>query len=382
MKLFDVYGKLNLCPVKGKGAYIWDDQDQKYLDLYSGHGVVSIGHAHPTYVQAIQAQVAQIGFYSNAIQNPLQQQAADLLEDVSGVSGYELFFTNSGAESNENALKIASFVTGRNKVLAFKNGFHGRTSAAVAITDNKKIQAPINLGLEVALETIGDTEAVAMRLRSSEYAAVVIEGIQGIGGAQTISNEYLQFLQQICQETGTLLVLDEVQSGFGRSGKFFAYQHADIAPDIVTMAKGMGNGFPVGGILVHERHKAWKGMLGSTFGGNHLACAAVIAVLTVLKSEQLVNNAQEVGNWLQASLTQLPELKKVTGKGLLLGLYLTENSAQLRNELLHQHQIITGSATDPTCMRILPPLNITKQDLIPFVATLKTTLNHEKVHIR
>ena len=374
MPLFDVYPLYDITPVRAEGCRVYDEQDQAYLDLYGGHAVISIGHSHPHYVERIQQQVAKLGFYSNAIQNPLQEQLASRLRELSGCQDYKLFLCNSGAEANENALKLASFQTNRKKVLAFKGSFHGRTSAAVAVTDNPSIVAPINAQHEVIFCSLNDLDAVEKALSSRDVAAVIVECIQGVGGLDQVETDFIQAVQRICRETGTLLIADEVQSGYGRTGKFFAFQHHGIEPDIITMAKGMGNGFPIGGILVHPDVPAKHGMLGTTFGGNHLACAAGLAVLDVLEDEQLVSHAESLGKWFadQVSVWQIPA--KTKGRGLMLGLEFDFPVATLRKQLLFEHHIFTGSASNPNVLRILPPLCVTQEELSQFFKALKTCL--------
>lgn len=305
MELFDVYSLWNIEPVKAKGCHVWDNEGNEYLDLYGGHAVISIGHSHPVYIKAISDQVEKIGFYSNSVLNSLQKTLAQKLGEQSGYTDYSLFLCNSGAEANENALKLASFYTGKSRVIAFKEAFHGRTSGAVAITDNPDIQSPFNSGHEVTFSTLNDIASVEAELNKGDVAAVIIEGIQGVAGIFVPEAEFLQQLDQLCKKHNVPLILDEIQSGYGRSGKFFAHQFADIKPDLITTAKGMGNGFPIGGLLISPKFEAKKGMLGTTFGGNHLACAAAIAVLDVLKDESLVDNAASVGEYLKEKLLNI-----------------------------------------------------------------------------
>lgn len=370
MNLFDVYSLFDIEPVKGEGAWIWDQQGQKYLDLYGGHAVISIGHSHPHYVQRIEKQLRQIGFYSNSVQNKLQTQLAEKLGQLSGYENYHLFLSNSGAEANENALKLASFHTQRSKVLAFTKGFHGRTSAAVAATDNAKIVAPLNAHHEVVRVPWGDLDATKAHLQSNEIAAVIIEGVQGVGGVQIPSASFLKALAVACKATGTVLILDEIQSGYGRTGKFFAHQYADIQPDLITVAKGMGNGFPIGGVLISPEFKPWKGMLGTTFGGNHLACAAGLAVLEVMEQAQLVDNAANVGAYLMEKLTEIKAIKDVRGLGLMIGLEFDFPIGELRKQLLFEHHIFTG-ISGTHILRLLPPLSITQTDADQFIAALQ-----------
>ncbi|HTE29959.1 MAG TPA: aminotransferase class III-fold pyridoxal phosphate-dependent enzyme, partial [Chryseolinea sp.] len=343
MKLFDVYPLFNITPVRAEGSWLWDDKGEKYLDLYGGHAVISIGHSHPYYIKALTDQLRQIAFYSNSVQNPLQQKLADKLGLLSGYPEYQLFLCNSGAEANENALKLASFITGRKKVIAFKKAFHGRTSGAVAATDNPKIIAPFNAGHDVVFLPMNDEAALSAAM-DEETAAVIIEGIQGVGGIQLPDDGFLQFLERKCKEKGAMLILDEIQSGYGRTGKFFAHQHAGIKPQLITMAKGMGNGFPVGGVLIDGAIKSWSGMLGTTFGGNYLASTACIAVLEVMEGEALVNNAASQGAYLLEALRKLQGIKNVRGRGLMIGFDLPEHKGSVRHDLLFRHHIFTGEA--------------------------------------
>lgn len=358
MKLFDVYSLLPFEPVKGEGSWIWDSQGNKYLDLYGGHAVISIGHQHRYQVQLLKEQLDKITFYSNSVQNSLQEQLAEKLGKVSGYESYNLFLTNSGAESNENALKLASFVTGKKKIIAFSKAFHGRTSGAVAITDNPKINSEFNKGHEVVFVPLNDIAAFDSAL-DSNTAAVIIEGIQGVAGIHVPNPTFLQHIARKCKEKKTLLILDEVQSGYGRTGKFFAHQHADIHPDIITTAKGMGNGFPIGGVLIHPDIKPWGGMLGTTFGGNHLACVAALAVLEVIERQNLMTNAATVGAYLIEQLSALNF--NVRGQGLMLGFDVPTDRPNLRNELLNEHKILTGEAK-PNVIRLLPSLALSKQE--------------------
>lgn len=361
MPLFDVYSLYDLQPVSGQGAYVTDAKGRSYLDFYGGHAVISIGHSHPHYVRRLQEQVAKLGFYSNSVKNPLQRELATKLGELSGLPDYQLFLCNSGAEANENALKLASFHNGRSRILAFHNAFHGRTSAAVNATDSEKIKAPINRHYPVTFVDLNDLEAVERELSKGDVAAVIIEGIQGIGGIYVPEPDFLEALPARCHAHGSILILDEIQSGYGRSGRFFAYQHANFQPDIISMAKGMGNGFPIGGILIHPKFKARKGMLGTTFGGNHLACAAGLAVLEVLQEEQLVDHARDLGQWLIEELTALNKFQQVRGHGLMIGLQLDQPAAPLRKQLLFEQGVFTGSAADPNTIRLLPPLNISRE---------------------
>ena len=369
MNLFDVYPLFPITPVKAQGSWIWDDAGKKYLDLYGGHAVISIGHTHPHYVQALTEQLNQIAFYSNSVQIPLQERLAEKLGALSGYPDYQLFLCSSGAEANENALKIASFATGRKKVIAFKKAFHGRTSGAVAATDNPKIISPFNAGHEVVFLPLND-EAALLEALDETIAAVIVEGIQGVGGIQVPEDSFLQLLEQECQKHGALLILDEIQSGYGRTGQFFAHQFAGIRPHLITMAKGMGNGFPVGGVLIHGDIKAWSGMLGTTFGGNYLACAASLAVLEVMEQENLLENAATQGAWCMAALKQQPTLLDVRGRGLMIGFDLPETHTMVRNNLLMKHHIFTGEAK-PNTIRLLPSLGVRREELELFVVALE-----------
>ena len=374
MNLFDVYPLFDVNIVKGKGCHVWDDKGQEYLDLYGGHAVISIGHCHPHYVDMLTKQLNTLGFYSNSVINTLQSQLAERLGQVCGYPDYQLFLINSGAEANENALKLSSFITGRSKILAMHAAFHGRTSGAVAITDNPTIQAPWNRGHQVTFIDLNDVETLKRELSGEEYAAVIVEGIQGVGGIRIPTGEFLRAAREVCDQTGTLLILDEIQSGYGRSGKFFAYQYAGIEPDMITMAKGMGNGFPVAGVLIRKSIKAEKGMLGTTFGGNHLACAAGIAVLDVIKDEQLVENADRVGGYLMERLKVLNGVIEVRGKGLMVGVDIDIPHSIFRRRLLVNQHVITGNSGKNT-LRLLPPLCITREEVDEFVARFKQVMN-------
>ncbi len=372
MNLYNVYPLFDIAPERAEGSYLWDTDGTKYLDLYGGHAVISIGHTHPHYVQRITDQLQKIGFYSNSVQNPLQQALSNKLGAMSGYPDYQLFLCNSGAEANENALKLASFATERKKVIAFKKSFHGRTSGAVATTDNPKIVSPFNAGHEVAFLPLNDIDAVEKAI-NEEVAAVIIEGIQGVGGIQVPDVSFFQFLRKKCDEAGAKLILDEVQSGYGRSGKFFAHQYANIRPDLITTAKGMGNGFPIGGVLIHPDIKPWAGQLGTTFGGNYLACVAGLAVLEVIEKENLIQNAQKVGEYLIKELRGIPQIQEVRGKALMIGFDLPKSLSHIRTNLLYHHKIFTGAA-GPSTIRLLPALNLKKQQADLFLEAFKEAL--------
>lgn len=374
MELFDVYPLFDIEVVEGKANYVYDSKGDQYLDLYGGHAVVSIGHRHPHYVKRLAAQLDKLTFYSNAVQNPLQKALASHLGRVSNYDDYTLFLINSGAEANENALKLASFHTGRKKVLAFGQAFHGRTSAAVAVTDNPNIVSPINQTLEVTFLPYNDTQQLSSLLSTEEYCAVIVEPIQGVGGVQIATEEFLTTLRNITQQTGTVLIADEIQSGYGRSGRFFAHQYTDIRPDIITVAKGMGNGFPIGGVLINPHFKATYGLLGTTFGGNHLACVAALAVLEVMEEEKLIAHAQKVGNYLLDQLLTLPHIKEVRGRGLMIGIECPYEVRELRKRLLYTHRIFTG-ISGKNIIRLLPPLTLTIDQADHFLTALRKELN-------
>lgn len=370
MQLFDVYSLWNIEPVEAKGCRVWDKEGTEYLDLYGGHAVISIGHSHPKYVDSICKQAAKIGFYSNSVLNSLQQELAAKLGQLSGYPDYSLFLCNSGAEANENALKLASFKTGKKRIVAFKEAFHGRTSGTVAVSDNPNIQAAFNKGHKVVFINLNDLESVEKEISKGDVAAVIIEGIQGVAGIFQPTDSFLKQLNSLCKTNNVPLILDEIQSGYGRTGKFFAHQYADIKPDIITTAKGMGNGFPIGGVLISPEFEAKKGSLGTTFGGNHLACAAAIAVLDVIEEESLVNNAFNMGEYLQQELNKTPAIKAIRGRGLMLGIELKPEFADVRNQLLFESHIFTGGAKNGV-MRLLPPLSISKGDIDIFLSELK-----------
>ena len=369
MNLFDVYPLVDITPVRALGATLWDESGQQYLDFYGGHAVISIGHSHPHYVQRVQEQVAKIGFYSNSVRIPMQQELAAKLGELSGYPDYTLFLCNSGAEANENALKLASFHTGKNHVIAFKGAFHGRTSGAVAATDNSKIVAPFNAGHGVSFVPY-DLAAVAQVMQAQPVCACIIEPIQGVGGVVLPTDEFLQGLATLCAQHGVVLIADEVQSGYGRSGEFFAHQYAGIRPGIITTAKGMGNGFPIGGVLISPEFKASYGLLGTTFGGNHLACAAGLAVLEVLEQENLVAHAAELGAYIMQELRTHSQATVVRGRGLMIGVKYDFPIKEIRDKLLVEHHIFVGNASDPNVLRLLPPLNITKAEADLFLQAL------------
>lgn len=378
MNLFDVYPLYNITPVKALDCTITDDNGIEYLDFYSGHGVISIGHTHPNYVAKMKNQLDQIGFYSNAIQNPLQIELAEKLGKLSGCGDYNLFLCNSGAEANENGLKLASFYNGKSRVISFENAFHGRTSAAVATTDNQKIIAPINAQQIVTFLPLNQIELVETEFKKGDVCCIIIEGIQGVGGLDQGTTEFFQGLEKLCNQYEVVLILDEVQSGYGRSGKFFAFQYHNIKPDIICMAKGMGNGFPIGGILISPKFSASYGLLGTTFGGSHLACAAGIAVLDVIKNQKLIDNVNQVYAYFLEVINQIPEIVRVKGKGLMLGVEFDFDVSTLRKKMITEKHIFTGSANNKNLLRILPPLTITKIAIDQFVLALKESLNELK----
>ena len=376
MNLFDVYPLIPVTPVKAAGCVLWDDQGKEYLDLYGGHAVISIGHSHPHYVKRISEQVSQLGFYSNSIQIPLQQQLADKLAELSCLHSYQLFLVNSGAEANENALKMASFVTKKSGFIAFSGSFHGRTSAAVALTDNPKLIAPCNARDDFHILPFGDLESVEKALSTGSIAGIIVEGIQGVGGIQVPNPDFLLGLYELVKKYEAKLILDEVQSGYGRTGRFFAHQWVEgVYPDLITIAKGMGNGFPIGGLLLSADFQASYGLLGTTFGGNHLACAAGLAVLEVIESERLQQNALDLGERLMAELKDIPGVIDVRGKGLMIGLDLDRDAGPVRTLLVDKYQLFTGSAAGKTTIRLLPPLSVEWNQLHSFVVALKEILS-------
>lgn len=377
MNLFDVYPINDITITKAKGSYVWDDAGQQYLDLYGGHAVISIGHSHPHYVQRLTDQLKQVGFYSNSIKIPQQQELADKLGKLSGRPDFQLFLCNSGAEANENAMKLASFHNGRKKIIAFSKSFHGRTSLAVAVTDNRSIVAPVNANENIIFLPFNDPDALEKEFEKEgeQIAAVIAEGIQGVGGINLASEEFLQGIRRLCDEYGAVFIADSVQCGYGRSGKFFSQDFANVTADIYTMAKGMGNGFPVAGIIISPKFKAKHGMLGTTFGGNHLACAAALAVVEVIENENLMANAAEVGDYLMQELKEIPQLLNVRGRGLMIGFDVPEELKDLRKNLLWNHKIFTGEAK-PNVIRLLPSLALRKKDADEFLEAV-----HEEVQV-
>ena len=375
MKLFDVYPLFDINIVRGKGCHVWDEQGTEYLDLYGGHAVISIGHAHPHYVEMISRQAATLGFYSNSVINKLQVELAGRLGKACGYDDYQLFLINSGAEANENALKLASFHNGRTRIVSFAKAFHGRTSLAVEVTDNPKIIAPVNACGHVTYLPLNDTEAMRAELRKGDVCAVIIEGIQGVGGIQVPDTAFMQALREECTAAGTVLILDEIQSGYGRSGKFFAHQHAGIRPDMITVAKGIGNGFPMGAVLISPEFKPVYGQLGTTFGGNHLACAAALAVLDVIEGEGLIENAKTVGAHLLDELKKLPQLKDVRGRGLMIGMEFEQPIKELRSRLLHEQKVFTG-VSGTNVIRLLPPLCLSMDEADLFLERFEKVMEN------
>lgn len=373
MELFNVYSLYPIEPVRGAGSFVYDAAGTEYLDLYGGHAVISIGHAHPEYVRAVQEQVARLGFYSNSVENSLQTRLAERLGRVSGYDDYRLFLCNSGAEANENALKLASFHTGRKKVLAFEKAFHGRTAGAVAATDNPAIVSPFNRTPNVEFVAMNDLEAVRAKLATQTFAAVVIEGIQGVAGIHCPGDDFLRGVRTAATETGTQLILDEIQSGYGRTGRFFAHQFSGIRPDLITVAKGMGNGFPIGGVLIAPHFEARPGLLGTTFGGNHLACAAAIAVLKVIEEEKLVENAAATGGLLLGELKKIDGIREVRGRGLMIGIEIDGSGAEFRRRLLFEQRVFTGGAGAST-VRLLPALSLTRALAEEFLQRFRQTI--------
>lgn len=377
MKLFDVYPLFDVNIVKGKGCRTYDDKGNEYLDLYGGHAVISVGHAHPHYVEAVSTQVAQLGFYSNSVINTLQQDLAKKLGEICGYPDYQLFLINSGAEANENALKLSSFFNGRRKIVAVQKAFHGRTSAAVRVTDNPKIIAPINDNLPVEYVPLNDIEAMKKSLSSGDVCALIMEGVQGVGGIQIPTKEYLSAVREECSKHNTVFIMDEIQSGYGRTGKFFAHQHFGVSPDIITVAKGIANGFPMGGVLISLKFTPVYGQLGTTFGGNHLACAAALAVLDIIKEEKLVENAAKVGEFLLSELKKMQGtkgIKEVRGLGLMIGIEFEESAKEIRRQLLFDEKVFTGASGEKV-IRLLPPLCLSIEDAKLFLKRFSSVLN-------
>ena len=375
MNLFDVYPLFDINIVKGQGCHVWDDKGNDYLDLYGGHAVISIGHSHPHYVAKVSDQVSKLGFYSNSVINKLQEEVATRLGMISSYPDYSLFMVNSGAEANENALKLASFHNGRTRIISFSKAFHGRTSLAVETTDNPNIIAPINANGHVTYLPLNDTEAMQAELAKGDVCAVIIEGIQGVGGIKVPTNEFMVALREACTANGTILILDEIQSGYGRSGKFFAHQFSGIRPDLITVAKGIGNGFPIGALLISPIFKASYGLLGTTFGGNHLASAAALAVIDVMEEERLVENAAEIGTYLMEELKKFPEIKEVRGEGLMIGMEFEEPIKEIRRKLIYEEKVFTG-VTGTHVIRLLPPLCLLKEEADEFLSRLSKVLKH------
>ena len=384
MNTFDVYKLWPIEPKRALGCRVWDKNDVEYLDLYGGHAVISVGHCHPVYVDALSKQAATLGFYSNSVENSLQTELAELLGKLSGYEDYSLFLSNSGAEANENALKLASFHAGKAKILAFEGAFHGRTSGAVAVTDNPKIISPFNVGHRVTFVTLNDIAAVEKELSTGDYAAVILEGIQGVAGIYMPEDNFLKELREVTEKEGVVLILDEIQSGYGRSGKFFAHQYSEIKPDIITTAKGMGNGFPIGGTLISPIFKPVSGMLGTTFGGNHLGCAAATAVLSIMVSENLLENALRIGEYMMEKLNLLAAkygreiILDIRGTGLMIGIDMAEKYIPVRDNLLREDKIFTGGAKS-NIIRILPPLTITKEDIDIFLKRFEQQIEKIKL---
>lgn len=376
--MFDVYPVFGIKPVKGEGCYVWDSEGNKYLDLYGGHAVISIGHSHPHFVESITNQLKELAFYSNFIINPLQEKLARKLGEVSGYSDYQLFMCNSGAEANENAIKLASFYNGKKKVISFTKGFHGRTSLSVAVTDNSKIVAPVNETENAIILPFNDENALEQAFQENEICAVIIEGIQGIGGINLPNLSFIKKIESLCKDNNAMFIADAVQCGYGRTGKFFSHDHFEVKADIYTMAKGMGNGFPIGGIAISPKIEAVYGMLGSTFGGNHMACAAAIAVLEVMEKENLMENSTQVGNYLMEELKGMGVAKEVRGLGLMIGIEFDFPIKEIRTKLLFENKIFTGSASNPNILRLLPPLNISKEQATVFLEILNEVLKAVK----
>ena len=378
MNLFPVYPLFNINPVKAEGSFLWDDKGEKYLDFYGGHAVISIGHNHPHYQNKLKDQLEKISFYSNSVQNNLQTELAEKLGEISGYENYSLFLCNSGAEANENALKLASFHNGKKKVIYFSGSFHGRTSAAVSVTDNSKIVAPVNFSerfIKCEWNNVNQLKQLFAD-HQGEISSVIIEGIQGVGGINLPTEEMIQTLKNLCSENEVILIMDEVQSGYGRSGKFFAHQEFDIQPDLITVAKGMGNGFPIGGVLISPKFKASNGLLGTTFGGNHLACAAGIAVLDIIKNENLIENSAKIGAYIESRIKDFNHIKSIRRRGLMIGIELDQPCVEIRSNLLTKHHVFTGNSNDSKVLRILPALNITEKEADIFIDALESVLQN------
>lgn len=374
MNLFEVYPLFDINPVKAKGSFLWDDKGQQYLDFYGGHAVISIGHNHPYYQTKLKDQLEKISFYSNSVQNELQVELAEKLGQISGYEDYSLFLCNSGAEANENALKLASFHNGKKKVIYFSDSFHGRTSAAVSVTDNPKIVAPVNASDNFIKCAWNDVEELETIFKTNEISAVIVEGIQGVGGINLPTEHFIQSIRSLCDSNDAVMILDEVQSGYGRAGYFFAHQEFDVKPDLITTAKGMGNGFPIAGVLINPKFKASSGLLGTTFGGNHLACAAGIAVLDVIENENLIENAEKIGIYIEDKIKNFKHIKSIRRRGLMMGIELDQACAEVRSSLLKKHFVFTGNANDKNVLRILPALNITEKEADIFIAALEDIL--------
>lgn len=385
MNLFDVYPLLDITPEKASGSYIFTGDGSKYLDFYGGHAVISVGHCHPHYIRRISEQLNKLAFYSNSVVNPLQKELAEKLGGVSGYDDYRLFLSNSGAEAVENALKVASFHTGKKRIISFNKSFHGRTSAAISITDKPSYWAPINKTGAVTFLELNDTEGLKREIAKGDVCAVIVEGIQGIGGINIPEPEFLKDAAQLCEEKNVVFICDEIQSGYGRTGRFFAHQYAGVQPDIITVAKGMGNGFPVAGTLFSPAFEAWHGQLGTTFGGNHLACAAGLAVLEILEDEQLIDHTAHIGTLLLDGLQNLPLVKEVRGKGLMIGVECTIPIKTIREKLIHEKHILTGVSSNPNVLRLLPPLTISEEQATLFLSefndTLTTIAKDEKLYV-
>ena len=374
MNLFPTYPLFDISLEKGKGCFVYDINGNRYLDLYGGHAVISVGHNHPVYAKRLKSQISKLGYYSNSVKLPIQSELANKLGKLSKYNDYQLFLCNSGAEANENALKLASFHNKRKVIVAFEGGFHGRTHGALAVTDNPKIRAVINENNHVITLPFNNKELVkkAFKERGNEIAAVIIEPIQGVAGIQVAQPSFIQLIERLCYQKGALLIADEVQAGFGRTGKFFSHQHMNVRPSLITVAKGMGNGFPIGGVLIHPDIKGWYGMLGTTFGGNPLACAASIAVLDIIKDKKLVSHSKELGSYLMKRLAKIKGVKEVRGKGLMIGIEFNKPIRKIRETLLYKHHILTGSAKDPNVLRILPPLIVKRKSLDIFIKALES----------